>query len=145
MGKTFTLGEAQMLLPVLEALIERARGRASQSAVLESEMDDLRRSIALAGGMHVDIRSAARKRAERDKAAQEATDAASEIEEIGARIHDLEVGMLDIPCQLDGEAVMLCWKIGEATIEYWHQESEEPVERISLDSRFGRGERERPN
>ena len=145
MAKTFTLSEAQILLPVLEALLVRAQRSARRSAELELEMEILNRRIVLSGGMQVDLRSAALRRAERDKAVEEASAAAGEIEEIGAKIHDLEAGMLDLPCQLENEAVMLCWRVGEPTIEYWHEESEGAAERRSLDWRFGRGERERPN
>ena len=70
--------------------------------------------------MHVDVVAAARRRAERDKAGQEARDTITEIEEIGARVHDLESGMLDFPCQVEGRAALLCWKLGEVGISYWH-------------------------
>ncbi len=145
MGKTFTLSEAQTLLPVLEALLLRAQRAALRGAELELEMETLNRRIFLSGGMHVDVASAARRRAERDKALQEASGTVLEIEEIGAKLHDLPEGLLDIPCHIENGNVMLCWKLGEATIEHWHEESDEPAERRPLDWRFGRGERERLN
>lgn len=145
MGKTFTLNEAHTLLPVLEALILRAQRARSREAGLELEMEALNRRIFLLGGMAVDVASAARRRAERDKAVQEAASTLSEIEEIGAKVHDLQMGLLDIPCQVEGRTVLLCWKIGEPAIEHWHDEGEEPVARLPLDWRFGRGERERLN
>ena len=145
MGKTFTLIEAQTLLPVLEALLLRAQRAALRGAELELAMEELSRRIFLSGGMSVDIVSAARRRAERDKAVQEASTTVAEIEEIGAKVHDLQAGLLDIPCQVEDGIVMLCWQPGEAAIEHWHEESEEPGPRRRLDWRFGRGERERLN
>ncbi len=145
MGKTFTLSEAQTLLPVLESLLRRAQRAALRGAELELAMEELNRRIFLAGGMSVDIVAAARRRAERDKAVQEASTTVAEIEEIGAKVHDLQLGLLDIPCQVEEGIVMLCWQPGEATIEHWHEESEEPGPRRPLDWRFGRGERERLN
>ncbi len=145
MSKTFTLSEAQTLLPVLEALVLRAQSAARRGAQLELEMEHLNRRIFLAGGMHVDVGPAARRRAERDKAVQEATGTVAEIQEIGAKVHDLQTGLLDIPCQVDGGIVMLCWKVGEPAIEHWHEEVDEPEGRRPLDWRFGRGERERLN
>ena len=145
MSKTFTLGEAQTVLPVLEALLQRARTSALRGAELELEMQRLSHRIFLSGGMHVDIVAAARRRAERDKAGQEARDTITEIEEIGARVHDLESGMLDFPCQVEGRAVLLCWKLGEVGISYWHDLEDPPEQRKELDSRFGKGERERLN
>ncbi len=143
--KTFTLAEAQTLLPVLEALLLRAQQAAVRAAELELEMEMLNRKIFLSGGMHVDVGSASRRRAERDKAVGEASSTLSEIEEIGAKVHDLPMGLLDLPCQVESGIVMLCWRMGEATIEHWHEESDEPSGRRPLDWRFGRGERERLN
>ena len=74
MSKTFTLGEAQTLLPVLEALLQRTRGAALKAAEIELEMQRLSHRIFLSGGMHVDVGVVARRRAEHDKAAQETKD-----------------------------------------------------------------------
>ena len=145
MSKTFTLGEAQTLLPVLEALLVRARDAALRGAELELEMQQLSHRIFLSGGMHVDVSVAARRRAERDKAVQSTTDTIAEIEEIGARVHDLEAGVLDFPCQVEGRSALLCWKLGEAAISHWHGQEESPEERILLGGRFVKGERERLN
>ena len=145
MSKSFTLGEAQTLLPVLEALLQRARTTALRGAELELEMQRLSQRIFLVGGMHVDVVAAARRRAERDKSGQEARDTIAEIEAIGARVHDLETGMLDFPCQVEGQAALLCWRLGEATISYWHGLEESEDERRPLDTKFGKGERERLN
>src|SRR3954468_24543591 len=38
----------------------------------------------------------------------------------GAQIKSLEEGLLDFPSRRDGELVLLCWKLGEGAIEYWH-------------------------
>ncbi len=145
MGKTFTLIEAQTLLPVLEALVLRAQRAAVRGAELEMEMEELNRRIFLSGGLRVDVRSAARRRAERDKAVQDVGATVGEIEEIGAKVHALQAGLLDLPCAVEGGVVMLCWRAGETAIDYWHEESEEPGDRRPLDWRFGRGERERLN
>ncbi len=130
-----------MLLPVLDALLQRARTSALRGAELEMEMQQLSHRIFLSGGMHVDIVAAARRRAERDKAGQEARDTIAEIEAIGARVHDLELGMLDFPSMVDGGPALLCWKLGEDGISHWHGLEESAEERRLLDARFGRGER----
>lgn len=62
MSKTFTLSEAQTLLPVLESLLQRARNSALEGAELELEMHQLNHRIFLSGGMHVDVVAAARRR-----------------------------------------------------------------------------------
>jgi hypothetical protein len=145
LSKLFTVHEAQTLLPVLESLLKRAQESALRANHFEFEMQQLSQQIYLAGGMHVDIVAAARRRAERDKAAQEAKDTIAEIDEIGVRVQDLEEGLLDFPCQLGGATVLLCWKLGEAAIAHWHGEEDDADVRKPLDGRFTSGERERPN
>ncbi len=142
MSKTFTMSEAQVLLPVLESLMERARSTASRAGELEMEMEMLRQRIFVAGGIHVDIAAAARRRAEQEKSLGETKATVAEIEEIGAEMHDLGEGLLDLPCQTEQGAMMLCWKVGERTIGFWHAPGE-TGERLPIDAGFGSGERER--
>ena len=145
MTRTFTVSEAQTLLPVLEALLVRAREQGMRANTLNYEMQELSQRIHLAGGMHVDVVAAARRRGERDKTVQLAKDTLAEIEEIGVTVQDLGEGLLDFPCQVEGEVVLLCWKLGEPAITHWHAAEEDADSRRPLDGRFGKGERERLN
>lgn len=145
MSRNFTLNEAQTMLPVLESLLRKSQAAGTRAAKLEMEMQQLSYRIFLSGGMHVDVAVAARRRAERDKAMQEAGDTLAEIEAIGVQVQDLDEGLLDFPCALEGKTVMLCWKLGEASIAHWHEVEDGFAARKPLDSRFGRPERERLN
>jgi hypothetical protein len=42
------------------------------------------------------------------------------IQAAGAQVKDLDRGLLDFPSLRDGEEVLLCWRLGEDEIEYWH-------------------------
>jgi hypothetical protein len=141
LNKTFTLGEAQTLLPVVEALLRKAQEAQVRAEELEYEMQQLSHRIFLSGGMHVDVSVAARRRAERDKAVQSGRDTLAEIDSIGVQVKDLEQGLLDFPYVMDGKMVLLCWKLGEPAITHWHTEEEGFAGRKPLDSRFGRTER----
>ena len=44
----------------------------------------------------------ARRKAERAKAEQRAKDALAEIDSIGVQVKDLEIGLLDFPCEVEG-------------------------------------------
>ncbi|QNI38039.1 DUF2203 domain-containing protein [Edaphobacter albus] len=145
MSRTFTLSEAQTLLPVLEALLRRAQKSGTRAAEIEAELEQLRQKIFLQGGVHVDVATVARRRAERDKALQDTKDTLAEIDAIGVQVKDLEKGLLDFPCVMDGQTVLLCWKLGEKEIGYWHSTEEGFAGRKPIDARFGRAERERPN
>jgi hypothetical protein len=139
------LSEAQTLLPVLEALLRKAQAAGSRAGELESEMQQLTQRIFLSGGMHVNVVQAARRRAQREKALQEARDTLVEIDEIGVQVKDLENGLLDFPCVMEGQTVLLCWKLGEKEIGFWHTTEEGFAGRKPLDARFGKTQRERLN
>ena len=145
MKKTFTLSEVQTLLPLLEALMVRAQQAGLKAGVLGAELEDLRQRIFVMGGMHVDVTDVAQQRSQQTAALDEAKATVAEMEEIGAKLHDLSEGLLDLPYRLDGREVMLCWKVGEATVARWHEEEDETGDRLPLDEHFGRSERERLN
>jgi len=144
--KTFTLQEATTLLPVLQTLLKRAMEGKQLIELVEKELQDLRHRILLSGGLMVDIPAVARRRAERDKALQEIKDALAEIEAIGVQVKDLDIGLLDFPCVVDDEIVLLCWKYGEEKIEFWHGLEEGFRGRKPIDERILRGKKkEKPN
>ena len=144
--KTFTPDEAQTLLPVLRALLTRAIEGKKVIEGSEKESQDLNHRILLSGGLFVDIAKVARKRAERDKAVQGTKDALAEIESIGVQVKDLDMGLLDFPCVVDDQIVLLCWKLGEEKIQYWHGMEEGFRGRKRIDERILKGKkREKPN
>ena len=143
--KIFTLDEAQSLLPVLEALLKRAREGREAAELVESELGDLSRRIFLSGGMKVDIGRVAKQRAEMEGHLQRVQESAAEIDSIGVQVKDLEAGLLDFPFRLDEEVVLLCWRMGEPAIEHWHTVESGFQGRKPVDERFKRKAGGRPN
>ena len=39
----------------------------------------------------------------------------------GLRVEDLKQGMLDFPAFRAGRPVMLCWRVGEPGLQFWHE------------------------
>ena len=42
------------------------------------------------------------------------------IHELGAQVKDLDEGLVDFPAHRGDEDVLLCWRLGEDEIEFWH-------------------------
>jgi hypothetical protein len=42
------------------------------------------------------------------------------IHEAGALVKDLDDGLVDFPAQREGEDVLLCWRLGEDEVAFWH-------------------------
>ena len=136
--RTFTLDEAQSLLPVLESLLRTAIHSKKLMEETEAEMQALNQRIFLNGGTHVDVIPIARRKAERAKAEQRAKDALAEIDSIGVQVKDLDIGLLDFPCLVDGQIILLCWKLGEKSITHWHGTQEGFAGRKPVDERIAR-------
>ena len=103
------------LRPVVERMVEHGR----KLAAAQREQRELVTRIAGNGGdmQPSDLRELA-------EAIQQEADAiaacAQEIDAAGAQIKSLEDGLLDFPSRRQGEEVLLCWKLGEDEIRYWH-------------------------
>ncbi len=139
--RTFTLDEAQSLLPVLESLLRTAIQSKKLMDDVEAEMQALSHRIFLNGGTHVDVVPIARRKAERAKAEQRAKDSLAEIDSIGVEVKDLDIGLLDFPCLVDGKIILLCWKLGEKSITHWHGTTEGFAGRKPVDERIARAKK----
>jgi hypothetical protein len=136
--RTFTLDEAQSLLPVLEALLKRAMEEKRFAQDLESGLNGLAQRIYFSGGMRVDTAGIARQRAEIEAHLKQARENIAEIDSIGVQVKDLESGLLDFPCRVDDQIVLLCWRLGEPAIDYWHTVEAGFQGRQPVDERFRR-------
>jgi hypothetical protein len=117
--REFTLEEANAavaeLRPVVARMVEHGR------ALAEAQRAQRRLVTRIAGNggdlQPSDLRELA-------ETIQREADAigvcAEEINAAGAQIKSLEEGLLDFPSRRGGEAVLLCWKLGEDDIRYWH-------------------------
>lgn len=46
------------------------------------------------------------------------------INALGIQVKDLDTGLIDFPTVRDGEEVLLCWRMGEPAIGFWHTEED---------------------
>lgn len=43
-----------------------------------------------------------------------------EVERMGVQVKDVDSGLVDFPARLHGREVLLCWRVGEDAVAYWH-------------------------
>jgi hypothetical protein len=46
----------------------------------------------------------------------------AELEALGIQLKDRRIGLIDFPSELDGRRVLLCWRLGEPSVQFWHDE-----------------------
>ena len=119
MKRTFTLEEANAAVEELRPVVERMVEHRRDLAAAQRRQTELLTRIAGNGGdmQPSDLREvAASIQSEADAIAA----CAEEINAAGAQIKSLEEGLLDFPAERDAEEILLCWKLGEEEIRYWH-------------------------
>ena len=123
MPRTFTPEEANDALVELRPIVERMVQHRRNLTAAQVEQAELVTRIAGNGGDLVpsDLHEAA-DTIQREAAA--ISECAERINAVGAEVKSLEEGLLDFPARRGDEVVLLCWKLGEDEIHYWHRADE---------------------
>jgi len=59
-------------------------------------------------------------RADLRAAAEELAEILGTFAEHGVQVKDPDTGLIDFPAEIGGEPALLCWRVGEERIEFWH-------------------------
>ena len=109
--KFYSVEEANALLPKLKPLLQRIHDT-QQALAQDKTLAAVREKAAHNGGglpgRHL---SDLTKTLDKDL---------RQLQELGIVLRDPSIGLIDFFHQRGGETVFLCWKLGEATVEWWH-------------------------
>jgi hypothetical protein len=119
MARTFTVEEANAAVVELRPIVEQLVRHGRNLAAAQRRQAELVTRIAGNGGDMApsDLREAAEMIESEAAAIGKCADL---IDAAGAQIKSLEEGLLDFPALRGDEVVLLCWKLGEEEIGYWH-------------------------
>jgi hypothetical protein len=119
MARIFTVEEANAAVAELRPIVERMVAHRHNLAAVQTQQAELVTRIAGNGGdmSPSDLREVA---AAIESEAAAIAECAELINAAGAQIKSLEEGLLDFPAKRGDEDVLLCWKLGEDEIGFWH-------------------------
>jgi hypothetical protein len=117
--RVFTLEEANAALSELRPIVERMVQHRRDLTAAQTRQVELVTRIAGNGGDMVpsDLHDLAETI---QREADAISDCAEQINQVGAQVKSLEEGLLDFPAKRGEEDVLLCWKLGEDEIRFWH-------------------------
>ncbi|MBD0349124.1 MAG: DUF2203 domain-containing protein [Thermoleophilia bacterium] len=117
--RSFTVAEANEALGVLRPVAEEMVRRRRALVEAESRLSELGAHIA-GNGAGLDPRELAALDATARNEGEALARCIARIEERGVLIKDLDAGLLDFPAQHGGDEVLLCWRVGEPKVAWWH-------------------------
>ncbi len=113
----FTVEQANQTLPLVRKIVEDVvtQHRRWREAILELDL----------------VASTARPDDPRDRAeqldreaqvlARELDSFQRELDALGIQLKDRRLGLVDYPSEMGGRHVLLCWRLGEPEVQYWHE------------------------
>jgi hypothetical protein len=136
MPRYFTLEEAEALLPLMERQLQQAVHLKQEHDAAGSRQEAFQRKVAMAGGMQVDRTKVLAIRAKADATVSRLKEILSDISGMGVQVKDLDKGLIDFPTFYRGDEVLLCWRLGETGIRFWHSLEEGFGGRKEIDRDF---------
>jgi len=134
-GKIFSLRDAERLRVELEPVLIGAIEARRQLNEIDDQLGKLADRVQLSGGLMIEHDKAAKQRLEHNRLVGAIQTAIDKIHATGCVVKDLEIGLLDFPARINGEAVYLCWKLGEDRIRFYHGQDEGFAGRKPIDPR----------
>jgi hypothetical protein len=122
-NRYFTPAEANELLPEVRQLAEQMVAHRRSLAVATVRHARIASKIAGNGGgvrpHEVDELQTAI-----DSEAEAVVRCVDALQQLGLQVKDLDEGLVDFPALRGDEEVLLCWRLGESEVAFWHTTDE---------------------
>lgn len=118
MSRLFSVDEANKTLPLVRRIVEDVvrQHRLWREKILELDL------VASASRADEQRERAEQLEREAQALAREIDGYQRELEDLGIQLKDRRQGLVDFPSEIGGRKVLLCWRLGEAEVQFWHDE-----------------------
>lgn len=115
MSKYFSVDEANKTLPLVRRIVTDIASTHRSMLERLSELRAQDAESAASAGQRGELEN------EIEELAETVNRFIAELAEIGALFKGFEEGLVDFYSTLDGRPIFLCWKLGEESIQWWHE------------------------
>ncbi|AUW93299.1 MAG: DUF2203 domain-containing protein [Sulfobacillus thermosulfidooxidans] len=119
-ARQFTVDEANQLLEPLRELLTTLQTLQRQARLKYEEMRDIREVGYRKDGNLIMLSDYQLAKQEFDQVVADANGVLADINQMGCRVTDVEMGLVDFPSEREGEPIYLCWKMDEPSVLYYH-------------------------
>ena len=108
--KYFTLAEANRALPLVRRVVEDLVRAHEEASALHTQLEH-----------RLPVKQRDEIQNSLERSVDRLGDLIDELKSIGCDLKDYRSGLIDFVGRHDGRDIFLCWQLGDATIEYWHE------------------------
>ena len=105
-ARRFTLAQANRALPLVSRIVSDVVKTHDRAMALQAAQDAKR-----AAASHKEL----------DAAMDRLQDYVAELAEVGCELKDYRTGLVDFVGRHQGRDVLLCWRLGEERVAFWHE------------------------
>lgn len=134
--KLFDLDSARRVLPEVRRWMQQAIEARRRLFQLRRAIADFASRAGAFGGARLDPEQSEDWRRGLSAADALLRQAMAALDALGAQVKDLDLGLVDFPTLYRGREVLLCWKLGEPDIAWWHGTEEGYAGRKRIDEEF---------
>ena len=117
MEKIFTVEEANRTLPLVSRIVEDL---VREHRMWEDKVREFELATVGSSPEHPDA-IAELLQTEAQRLAREIEGYIAELNALGVIVKGMDTGLVDFRGMLDGREVFFCWKLGEPSVQYWHE------------------------
>ncbi|MEO6350533.1 MAG: DUF2203 domain-containing protein [Candidatus Limnocylindrales bacterium] len=117
MTRYFGIDEANELLAEVKPLLEQLRADRHEVAEIQADLQRDRES----NGSAEHAERIADKQTELRHVVRRMQQAVNQIDGWGVTLREIGTGLIDFPALANGRPILLCWRLGEGDIDWWHE------------------------
>jgi hypothetical protein len=118
--KLFSVAQANATLPLVKAIVGDIAALASNLRERHDRLNRVQTPVEKSlSAAHREEVTQAEHEFERDQ--ERLVEYVEELNGLGVELKDYYTGLVDFPCWHENRVVLLCWRLGEPEVAYWHE------------------------